>query len=70
MRRMGTKAKAIGGGDEKSLWLCYTCCKRKEREGKEEKSSVCVCVCVCGGGGGGGGGGGWGQLLRGRLAFK
>lgn len=28
MRRMETKAKVIGGGDEKSVWLCYTCCKR------------------------------------------
>lgn len=48
MRRMETKAKAIGGGDEKSLWLCYTCCKRREREREKKKRAVCVCVCVCG----------------------
>lgn len=47
MRRIETKAKAIGDGDEKSLWLCNTCCKRREK-GRKERLCVCVCKCECG----------------------
>lgn len=49
MRRTVTKAKAIGGGDEKSLWLHKACCKKEEGKIREEPSGwVFACVCFVG----------------------
>lgn len=48
MRRMETKAKVTGGGgDKKSLQMCYTHCKRRGRRRKVVLSMhVCARACV------------------------
>lgn len=43
MRRMETKAKATGGGDKKSLRMCYA---RFKRRGRRRKVVLSMRVCA------------------------